>query len=101
MRRQYNKNNTERGSNSEITTLASKNFNMTKEMLRIDEDLVQRQLKDIEQLELVFSKIPTKSLYKLQMSVAQEVQSRERTDATNLETTKEAKEVLETILTEV
>jgi hypothetical protein len=70
-------------------------------MLQIDEDLAHRQLKDIEQLELVFTEIPTKSLYKLQMSVAQEVQSRARTNATNLETTREAKEVLETILTEV
>jgi hypothetical protein len=49
-------------------------------------------LKDVEQLDLALSKIPKKYLYKLQMSVAQEVQSRARTDATNLETTREAKE---------
>jgi hypothetical protein len=42
-----------------------------------------------------------KSLYKLQSSVAHEVHSRERIDATNLKTTKEAKEVLETVLTEL
>jgi hypothetical protein len=47
------------------------------------------------------SKIPTKALYKLQMSVAKEVQSRARTYATNLETTKEEKEVLEISLKEV
>ena len=35
------------------------------------------------------------------MSVAQEFQSRGRTDATHLETAKEAKEVLETIFIEV
>jgi hypothetical protein len=35
------------------------------------------------------------------MSVTQEVQSRARMDATNLETTKEEKEVLETVLKEV
>jgi hypothetical protein len=58
-------------------------------------------MKDVEQLDLALSKIPTKALYKLQMSVAQEVQSRARMDATNLETTREAKEVLETVLTEV
>jgi hypothetical protein len=54
-----------------------------------------------EQLDLVLSKIPTKALYKLQISMAHEVQSRARTDATNLETSREAKEVLERVLTEV
>jgi hypothetical protein len=63
--------------------------------------MAQKPLKDVEQLDLVLSKIPTKALYKLQMSVAQEVQSRNRMDATNLETTKEEKEVLETVLKEV
>jgi hypothetical protein len=58
-------------------------------------------LKDVEQLDLVLSKIPTKALYKLQMSVAHEVQSRARTDAINLETAKEEKEVLEIALKEM
>jgi hypothetical protein len=46
-------------------------------------------------MDLDLSKIPTKAMYKLQMSVTQEVQSRARMDATNLETTKEENEVLE------
>jgi len=46
-------------------------------------------------------RIPTKALYKLQMSIVQEVQSRARTNATDLEITKEDKEVLEIVLTEV
>jgi hypothetical protein len=49
----------------QIIKLDIESFNLTKYMLRIDEDLTQIQLKDIEQLELVFSKIPTKELYKL------------------------------------
>jgi len=50
---------------------------------------------------LVLVRIPTKELYKFHMSVAEEVQSRARTDATYLEINKEAKEVLETGLMEV
>jgi hypothetical protein len=52
-------------------TLASENFSITKDMLQMDEDMVQKQVKDIEKMELVLAKIPTKLLYKLQMSVAQ------------------------------
>jgi hypothetical protein len=55
----------------------------------------------VEQLDLVLERMPTKALYKLQMSIAQEVQSRASMDATNLETAREAKEVLETVLIEV
>jgi len=39
-------------------------------MLQMDEDMVQKQVKEIEWMELVFSKIPTKVLYQLQVSVA-------------------------------
>jgi hypothetical protein len=53
-------------------------------MLQVDEETTQRPLKDVEQLDLVLSKIPTKALYKLQMSVAQEVQSRARTGCNKL-----------------
>ena len=42
-------------------------------MLQVDEDTLQKHLKDVEQLDLVLSKIPIKELYKLQMSIAQEV----------------------------
>jgi hypothetical protein len=51
-------------------------------------------------MELVLERIPTKALYKLQISVAHEVQSRARSDATKLETTQEEKEVLEIVLKE-
>jgi hypothetical protein len=36
-------------------------------------------------LDVALAKIPTKALYKLQVSVVQEIQSRERVDATNLQ----------------
>jgi hypothetical protein len=41
-------------------------------MLQVDEEIVQQPLKDVEQLDLALSKIPTKELYKLQMSVEKE-----------------------------
>jgi hypothetical protein len=37
--------------------------------------MAQTPLKDLAQVELVLAKIPTKALYKLQVSVTQEVQS--------------------------
>jgi hypothetical protein len=46
-------------------------------------------------MELVMERIPTKSLYGLQASVMQEVQSRAREDATNLTIGCEVKEILE------
>jgi hypothetical protein len=81
--------------------VASENFSITKDLLQMDEDMVRKQVKDVEHMELVLAKVPTKALYKLQMSITQEVQSRARTNATNLETSKEEKEVLEIALKEV
>jgi hypothetical protein len=81
--------------------LASENFSITKDMLQLDEDMAQKQVKDVEHMELVLANVPTQVLYKLQMSVAKEVQSRARTDATNLQKAKEEKEVLEIVLKEV
>jgi hypothetical protein len=53
--------------------MGSNIFHITQEMLHIDHGKIQNKLKDIEQLDLSLSKIPTKALYKLQMSLAQEV----------------------------
>jgi hypothetical protein len=47
--------------------------------------IAQKPLKDIKMLDVALAKIPTKELYKLQVSVAQEIQSRARADATNLQ----------------
>jgi hypothetical protein len=60
-------------------------------MLQMDEMIAQTPLKDLAQVELVLERIPTKALYKLQVSVAQEVQSHARTDATDLQHTRMAR----------
>jgi hypothetical protein len=76
-------------------------FYITQKMLQIDQGIMQNKLKNIEQLDLAMSKIPKKVLYKLQMSVEQEVKSRARKNEKNLETIKEEKEILEITLKEV
>ena len=45
--------------------------------------------------------MPTKSLYKIQVSVTSEVQSHARTDATDLQHMKNGKEVLELVVSQV
>jgi hypothetical protein len=55
----------------------------------MDEETMQRPLREIEMLDLALPKIPTKALYKLQVSVVQEIQSRARSDATNLQLAQE------------
>ena len=50
---------------------------------------------------MVLSKIPTKALYKLQVSVAQEVQSCARTDAIEIQEMKGEKESLELVIEQV
>jgi ElaB/YqjD/DUF883 family membrane-anchored ribosome-binding protein len=61
------------------------NFIITPEMMFIDKETMQKPLKDIETLDVALAKIPTKALYKLQVSIAQEIQSRARVDTTNLQ----------------
>jgi hypothetical protein len=53
----------------QTTIMGSETFQINQGMLQVDEDTMQNPLKDIEQLDLVLSKIPTKALYKLQISV--------------------------------
>jgi hypothetical protein len=48
----------------QITSSASENFSLTKDTMKMDEDMVQKQVKDIKQMELVLAKIPTKAIYK-------------------------------------
>jgi hypothetical protein len=64
--------------------VSSDRFTVTQDMLEMDEHTSHRPVKDVEHMELVMEKIPTKALYGLQASVMQEVQSRAREDATNL-----------------
>jgi hypothetical protein len=82
----------------QITVQGSVNFIITLEMLFIDEETTQNPLKDIETLDLAFPKIPTKALYKLQVSVAQEIQSRARSDATNLQIAQEENVILKEVI---
>jgi hypothetical protein len=63
-------------------------------MLQLEEETTQKQLKDIDHLDLSLAKIPMKALYKFQFSIAQEIQSRELTDVTELQTTKDIKDTL-------
>jgi hypothetical protein len=70
-------------------------------MLQVDEATMQRPLKDIDHLDLALPKIPTKVLYKLQISVAQEIQSRAHADATSLQLAKEVNNTLEITLNQV
>ena len=58
-------------------------------MLFIDKETTQKPVKDIETLDLVMPKIPTMALYKLHVSVTQEIQSRARSDAMNLQIAQE------------
>jgi hypothetical protein len=80
---------------------ASSNFHVTPSMLCMDEIVGQTPLKYLAQIQLVMGWIPTKALYKLQVSVAQEVQSCACTDATELQQTKDNREELELVLEQV
>jgi hypothetical protein len=75
--------------------MSSDRFKVTQEMLEVDENTMQKPVKDMEHLELVLVNIPMKELYGLQVSVMQEVQSRARVDATNLALDREVKEILQ------
>jgi hypothetical protein len=79
----------------EIVVKGSNNFMVTQQMLQVDEEIAQKLVGDIDQLELVMAQIPTKALYGLQASIMQEVQSRAHTDATNLEVGREVTKMLQ------
>jgi hypothetical protein len=49
-------------------------------------------------VQLVLAKIPTKELYKLQVSVTQEVKSRARVDMTELQVTRDGRDALEILI---
>jgi hypothetical protein len=88
------------GETMQITVQGNINFIITPEMLFMDEETTQRPLKYIEMLDLAVSKIPTKALYKLQVSVAQNIQSRERFDVTKLQLAQEGNTSLKEALSQ-
>jgi hypothetical protein len=57
----------------QIIVQGSANFMITPDILYIDKEATTNPLKEIETLDLAFSKIPTKALYKLKINVAQEI----------------------------
>jgi hypothetical protein len=65
-----------------VQTIAqpSSMFHVTLSMLHMDKIMEKTPLKDLAQLQLVLSQIPSKELYKLQVSITWEVYSRARTD---------------------
>ena len=63
----------------------STNFIIMPEMMFLDEETTHKPLKDIKTLDVALAKIPTKALYQLQVSIAQEIQSRVRANVTNLQ----------------
>jgi hypothetical protein len=75
----------------------SATFHITPSMLCMDEIVGQTPLKDLAQIQLVLSRIPSKALHKLQVSVTQEVQSRARTDLAELQQATEKRDALEII----
>jgi hypothetical protein len=60
-------------------------FHDTRNMLCMNDIVWKTPLKDLTQLNIVFPWIPTKALYKLQVSVTQEVQSHAHTDIAELQ----------------
>jgi hypothetical protein len=53
----------------QTVVMSSHRFKVTQEMLAVDENKMKIQVKDVEHLELVLEKIPTKELYGLQETI--------------------------------
>jgi hypothetical protein len=67
----------------------------------MDEIMGQKNLKYFSQIQLVMTRIPTKALFKLQVSVAQEVQSHTHTHTQQNCADKGQQEELELVLKKV
>jgi hypothetical protein len=67
----------------------------------VEEETTKKPLKNIDHLDLALPKVPTKVLYKLQISVAQEIHSRASTDETSLQLANEVKRTLELTIDKV
>jgi hypothetical protein len=69
-------------------------FFITQEMFHVDEEITHKKLKYIDHLELELPKVPTKELYKIQISATQEIQSRAHTDVTSLHLNNELRKTM-------
>jgi hypothetical protein len=70
-------------------------------MLQIDEDMEQKAMKYIDHLDLALDKVLTKALYKLQVSITQEIQSRAHVDAMELEVAKDIRDTMKITIHEI
>jgi hypothetical protein len=66
-------------------------------MLRMDEIVGQTPLKDLDQIQLVLTRMPSRELYKLQVSVDHEMQSRAHKNLVELQQATKKREALETV----
>jgi hypothetical protein len=64
-------------------------------MLRMDEIMGQTPLKDLDHIQLVLTRMSSRALHKLQVSVDQEVQSRAHKNLVELQQETKKREVLE------
>jgi hypothetical protein len=71
--------------NVQFLVLGRETFMIMHQMIRFDQEMRQNLMEEVEQVDMVMEHIPTKALYGLHANVMQEVQSRARADATNLE----------------
>jgi hypothetical protein len=60
----------------QIIALGTETFSITQDMLQFDEETMQNSLKYIDHLDLALPNVPMKELYKLQINVAWQIQSR-------------------------
>ena len=60
-------------------------FHITSSMMRMDDIVGQTPLKELSQIQLVLTWMPTRALHKLQVSVNHEVQSRAHKDLVELQ----------------
>jgi serine phosphatase RsbU (regulator of sigma subunit) len=63
----------------------------------MDEIVGQKTLKDLEQIQLVLTWIPTNTLYQLQVSVNYEIQSRAHKNLVKLQQETKKQETMETV----
>jgi ketopantoate hydroxymethyltransferase len=63
--------------------------------------MAQKAMKYIDHLDLALDKVLTKALYKLQVSIAQEIQSRAHADAMELELAKDIRDTMKITIHEI
>ena len=70
-------------------------FTVTRQVINFNQETTQKSLEEVEQVELAMVQIPTKALYEIQSSIMEELHSRAREDATNIEVGRGVIEILQ------